>query len=130
MTNTGNDPFNGLRPGAAPAALRDRVLRAARQAALEAPAPTVWDRLFESRPLRAAWAALCLVLVAGHIALTEPTESRLPEARSLVDAPELRDVLELPRFEGVVFGPDLLDPQPAPEPRKLEGATSEEGVPS
>ena len=50
--------------------------------------------------------------------------------RDLVDAPELRDVLELPRFEGVDFGPDLLDPQPAPKPRQADGVTSEEGVPS
>lgn len=130
MTMNGQDPFDGLRPSAAPAALRERVLDAARQAALEGQAPTIWDRLFESRPLRAAWGALCLVLVVGHVALTEPTESRLPEARSLVDAPELRDVLELPRFDGVDFGPDLLDPQSAPKPRKVEGVTSEEGVPS
>jgi hypothetical protein len=130
MTSNPNDPFDGLRPSAVPAPLRERVLDAARQAALEGPAPTVWDRLFESRSLRAAWGALCLVLVAGHFALTEPVESRLPEARLLVDAPELREVLELPRYEGPNLGPDLFDPQPAPRPVPVEGATSEEGVPS
>ncbi len=130
MTNHGQDPFDGLRPSGLPSALRERVLDAARQAALEAPASTLWDRLFESRPLRAAWACLCLALVAGHVALTEPTESRLPEARSLVDAPELREVLELPRFDGGWFGSDLLAPEPTPTPKEAEGVFSEEGVPS
>ncbi len=130
MRTQGQDPFDGLRPSGLPSALRERVLDAARQAALEVPAPTLRDRLFESRPLRAAWACLCLVLVAGHVALTEPTPSRLAEARSLVDAPELRDVLELPRFDGVAFAFDLLAPEPTPAPREAEGVSSEEGIPS
>jgi len=130
MTDNGQDPFDGLRPSALPADLRERVLDAARQAALEPQADSLWDRLFESRSLRVAWGALCLVLVAGHLALTEPAESRLTEARSLADAPELRDVLELPRFDGVGFGPNLFASEPSPPPTEAEGVPSEEGVPS
>lgn len=130
MTTNGQDPFDGLRPTRAPESLRERVLDAARQATVDAPTATLWDRLFESRPLRAAWGVLCLVLVAGHVALTDDTQPLDPGSRSLVDAPELREVLELPPLEAGDFGPDWFATDSAPAPIEHEGASSDEGVPS
>jgi hypothetical protein len=129
MSSNGPDPFDGLRPARAPEALRERVLDAARQAMLEAPAPTIWDRLFESRALRTAWGALCLILVAGHLVLTEDPQSEGLESRSLVDAPELKDVLELPRLDEGILRSGSFGSEPAPAPKK-KGASSAEGVPS
>ena len=132
MTTNDRDPFDGLRPAPPPAALRQRVLDAARQAALEPSAPTLWDRLFESRSLRAAWGAACAVLAAAHLALTALPSQVEPPAPALAVAPELREVIELPRQDSdVQLGFGATDTIPArSEPDEAEGRSLDEGVPS
>ena len=59
--------LQGLTPPAPDETIRERVLMPARLA-LEAPAPPDrWRRLWESRPLRLAWATAVLLLVAAHV---------------------------------------------------------------
>jgi hypothetical protein len=131
MTNHERAPFDGLRPTGAPAHLRGRVLDAARQAALAPPAPTLWDRLFESRPLRAAWVGACAVLAAAHLALTALPPQPEPTAPTLADAPELRELLELPRqHSDVQLGLGATLPPAEPGPPEGEGRPLDEGVPS
>ena len=61
------DPLFGLRPPKPSPMLRSRVLREARRAATE-PRPgrleRLVDRLWDNRPLRLAWVAAALVLLA------------------------------------------------------------------
>jgi len=88
-------PFRDLRPPAAPAGLRERALARARAAA-EAGAPAaldgkdrtdrpgrrgLTDRLWESRPLRMAWAAALVALVAVNLYL-DRAATRAPEVRT------------------------------------------------
>lgn len=65
-----DDPLRRLRPPTAPPALRARVLAAANRAG-DRPPLAAWeravDRLWASWPLRLAWAATVLALLAGHL---------------------------------------------------------------
>lgn len=61
------DPLAGLSPPSAPPELKARVLAATRSALREPPPPVdLLNRIWESRPLRLAWAASVLLLLAGH----------------------------------------------------------------
>jgi hypothetical protein len=104
-------------PPGPPDGLRDRVLRRA-GAALDRPtAQDRWARIYASRPLRAAWAAMVLVLVVANVLLpranrrsresfVEGAAERPPELREVVDVPRLReayvsfDALTAPAFAG------------------------------
>ena len=89
-------------PPGPPDGLRDRVLRRA-GAALDRPtAQDRWARIYASRPLRAAWAAMVLVLVVANVLLpranrrsresfVEGAAERPPELREVVDVPRLRE---------------------------------------
>lgn len=66
----GEAPFSGLVPPAPPAALRERVLQKAREALAREGGSDVWTRIWECRPLRVAWAAATLLLVAAHLIIT------------------------------------------------------------
>jgi len=91
-----------LEPPGPPDGLRDRVLRRA-GAALDRPtAQDRWARIYVSRPLRAAWAVMVLVLVVANILLpranrrsresfVEGATGRIPELREVVDVPRLRE---------------------------------------
>ncbi|MBI5441313.1 MAG: hypothetical protein HY900_08900 [Deltaproteobacteria bacterium] len=100
------DPLAGLTPPGAPPELKARVLATSRAALLAAPAPPDrWSLLWASRPLRLAWAATVLLLVAGHIALVRPSHPReesaavpLLRAASEADA-ELAAIGRLPRLD-------------------------------
>ena len=59
--------FPGLRPPAPPPELRRKVLRTAAEALAAEPTRDIWTRVWESRPLRLAWAASVLILLAGHL---------------------------------------------------------------
>lgn len=63
------DPFRGLRPPVAPAELEERALRAAGQATPVA-APSVWQRLWESRGARLCWATAVASLLIAHAVLS------------------------------------------------------------
>lgn len=100
------NPLSGLEPARTPSELRDHVLRAARNALVQAKAaPTTWELLWRSRALRWSWTAACTLLVAGHMALTlwprrPPGESeRLIVAPTFEPSSELRDELYLPSIE-------------------------------
>jgi hypothetical protein len=69
MSNHESRPFRGLRAPRAPEALRERALDAARRA-MDAPPATLWERAWESRAARLAWAASVLLLLGGHAALS------------------------------------------------------------
>jgi hypothetical protein len=94
---------DSLEPPGPPATLRDRVLDRA-GAALDRPeAPDLWNRIYASRPLRAAWAVTVLALIAANALLpgenrggeklwfTEENAGRLPELREVVDLPRLNE---------------------------------------
>ncbi|HQR66777.1 MAG TPA: hypothetical protein PLB02_05235, partial [Thermoanaerobaculia bacterium] len=50
-------PFSGLEASGPPPDLREKVLAVAREALAEEAGRDVWTRIWESRPLRVAWAA-------------------------------------------------------------------------
>lgn len=96
--------LQGRTPPAPDETLRERVLMRARLA-LEAPAPPDrWRRLWESRPLRVAWATAVLLLVAAHVLVvpkrpapdaivvrgTTPPGTPGDEATALLALPRLR----------------------------------------
>ena len=94
------NPLTGLRVPAAPEALADRVLCAANQARQPFAVPSIWDRLWNSRPLRLAWAVALLVLLAIHTGLSLFPDSSLSSTASpRADSRELRALLALPRVE-------------------------------
>jgi len=113
--------FGGVRPPRAGEALRDRVLEAAR-AAMGAPfnedededaGPGFIDRLWESRPLRLGWAALCVALIAGHAALSPapaPVAAPLAAAESAPEelgiSRELLSQAQLERLQRQDPGPE------------------------
>lgn len=95
MSRDGHGLFENLRPPAAPAGLRERALARARAAAdAAAPGPlggedppvrpgwrSLTDLLWESRPLRLAWAAALVALVAVNLYL-DRAPARAPEVRA------------------------------------------------
>lgn len=96
-----DNPFNKMRVPRAPESLRERTLRSA-AAALES-RPTVWERLWESRPLRAAWVTTTVGLIIANVVISFPAASTSrpdPIATSTRDRIEaLGDVLGLPTIE-------------------------------
>jgi hypothetical protein len=124
-------PLDGFRAPKAPDELEPRVLRAATEA-MES-APTVWDRLWESRPLRATWAVVTTGLIIANVAVSFTRDSRVegpPVAESSRDEIEkIRDVLGFapieigPRAEALVMGAgssNEIEPEPREEPRDNE----------
>jgi len=108
MTNYDRNPFSGMRPAEPPGELREPVLSAARDALAAEAMPTVWDRIWESRALRVAWAGATAALVLGHVAVTvQPGRtSAVPErdlARARQDAGDLDEVVRLPRVERIAM---------------------------
>lgn len=100
------DPLAGLAPPEAPPELRARVLAASRAALLAEPEPRDrWKTVWDSRPLRLAWAASLLLLVAGHAVLVRPSRPRteaaaLPLSRSVGEADaELAAIGHLPPLD-------------------------------
>ena len=96
-----NDPFAGLRVPRVPEELKARTMRAAR-AALSS-RPTIWDRLWESRPLRAGWVVATIGLIVANVVISvAPDETSGGDAfatsrRDQID--EIRDVIGLPTIE-------------------------------
>jgi len=93
-----DDPLSGLRVPRVPSELRERVLRAAGR--IEG-TRGIWDRLWESRPLRLAWAVTTTGLLLAHAALSLAPGSSPQTNRASVreQSRELGRLLALPRFE-------------------------------
>lgn len=92
------EPLIDLRPPQAPPALRQRVLLAARRAALREAKTTRldrWvDRLWGSRPLRLAFWTATMVLVLAHLGLQlENRHGRLTAPGRTVASNELAEAL-------------------------------------
>jgi len=80
-----------LAPPAPPRALRERALAAARESwgsgAEPARVPDRWTRAWESRPLRLAWAAAVVALLAGHLLLPRAASTKPPAAARAAAVP-------------------------------------------
>ncbi len=63
-------PFTGLAPPGPPAEMREKVLAVAREALAREAVPDVWTRIWESRPLRLAWAAAAALLVMANVGIS------------------------------------------------------------
>ena len=122
-----------LRPPRAPAALERRVLAAARRALAEEANPTVWDRLWESRPLRISWIGATAALVLVHVLMGSGVPH--PPTRQAAFGSEgiehgLGDILRLPdmeispRAESVLLGASANGDPSGPADRDGEGERS------
>ena len=92
-----------LDPPSPPDSLRDRALLLAVPALGRPLAPDRWARLYASRSLRAAWAALVVALVVANVLLpkakrhsrenwlVEQAIARTAELRQVVDVPRIRE---------------------------------------
>jgi hypothetical protein len=103
---TSANPLTGLAPPGVPPELKARVLAASRAALLAEPSrPDRWSVLWASRPLRLAWAASVLLLLAGHAVLVRPDSPQNQAAapavsRSVNEADaELAAIGHLPRLD-------------------------------
>jgi hypothetical protein len=127
---TSANPLEGLAPPGAPPELKARVLAASRAALRTEPArPDRWSLLWANRPLRLAWAASILLLLAGHVVLVRPNHPQIeaaarPPSRSASEADaELAAIGRLPRLDpdarSLRTGPvEPHRPSSPPEPRK------------
>lgn len=61
----------GLAPPKPPRGLEERTVRGAREAMVCEAARDAWTRIWESRPLRIAWAVSVVALVLCHLSITE-----------------------------------------------------------
>jgi hypothetical protein len=95
--------LEGLRPPAPTRELRDRTLRAAREAMSERTDAGLWDRIWESRALRTAWLSVTFALLAAHAAVSlfsDPPVERSVRRAPLADqrdAGELKEIVDLPQ---------------------------------
>ena len=115
------DLFEGLRVPRVSAELERRVLDAATRSDRRIPIPTIWDRLWESRPLRVAWGMATLGLLLANVGLSLPTSAPRSEGNMrTADRRQAREIHELlalpqveisPRAEARFFGT-----RPRPEP--------------
>ncbi|MEX1308982.1 MAG: hypothetical protein AB1Z65_01045 [Candidatus Sulfomarinibacteraceae bacterium] len=98
------DPFPGvLAPPQAPPGLRQRVIAAARAAAEGDDEPDRWARIWESRPVRLAWAASIGALIFGHLVIGGPVGRRsaqpaIPLAAAVETDHELAEIVGLERM--------------------------------
>jgi anti-sigma-K factor RskA len=85
-----------------PSALKSMVLQATAEALNRPPAPDIWTRIWDSRPLRLAWAATVSALIAGHLAVTAVQQQPEPPAMTVSNLTEvdqeLAEISDLPRL--------------------------------
>jgi hypothetical protein len=94
----------GLGPPQLPRGLQEKTLRGAREALARAAGPDSWTRIWESRPLRVAWAVSAGMLVICHIGITGLRSARTPPAGQTAQAAregngELAAIGRLPRVD-------------------------------
>jgi hypothetical protein len=84
-----------------PPALKSMVLQATAEVLNRPPAPDIWTRIWESRPLRLAWAATISLLIAGHLAVTavqQPEPAAMTVSNLTEVDQELVEISDLPRL--------------------------------
>lgn len=118
--------FAGLVRPQPPDELAGPALAAASRALAEPPANDIWDRIWFSRPLRLAWAATLILLLAGHLMVSltgvaGPDPSPAPIAALGGIEPELAQVASVPtiNLSATSWGPSPDGPTDATwQPRK------------
>ena len=87
-----------------PRGLRGRALAGASAAGARKPAVDAWRRLWESRPLRLAWAVAVVLLLAANVIIRTGSPSHPRTAAPVAaskeheDSRELQAIIELPRI--------------------------------
>ncbi len=126
--------LGGLLPPEPPPGLHETVLRNARAALAREVRRDLWTRIWESRPLRLAWASAVLLLVAGNALLalvSRPPSVQARTPRGHDEAPlgdELGAIARLPRIDlGTLPTLGSTAPQAfrAPKPARAPGAARE-----
>ncbi len=100
-------PFGGFETPAPPEELRGQGLALAREALVRETPRDVWTRIWESRPLRIAWAAAATLLVAANLVVgtrrpPAPAVSRSGAAAEREAARELSAFVALPPIDETV----------------------------
>ena len=116
--------FRGLEPPPPPDELRDRALRAARNASIadHGEKPGIWSRVWTHRGLRMAWATAVLALAIAHVAISvRPSSQHRRDNRqpaflvaAVVTDRELADVVQLSRIANPAIGPEALETERSP----------------
>jgi hypothetical protein len=105
--NEHRDPLNRLLSTldepTPPRALRERSLTRAGEVWTSNQVADGWCRLWESRPLRLAWALSVLLLAAANVAVR--VDSRVHPSRVSAAASELQSIVALPRLRSEYLGP-------------------------
>lgn len=70
MTTEMNRLLNGIQPPSPPPELRDRTLRSAIEALDRRSPMSRWTRIWQSRPLRVAWATTVAGLLLAHVLIS------------------------------------------------------------
>lgn len=92
-----------LQPPEPPRGLQEKALRGAREALAREAGRDIWTRIWESRPLRLAWAVSVVVLVICHAGITGVRSARTPAVGQTTGAAregngELAAIGRLPRL--------------------------------
>jgi len=88
------------------------------------PPPRLWDRLYESRQLRAAWGLTVVALAAAHVVLSLIPGSERPDTGAVAERSQTEQLYEIlglptveisPNAERLSMGaPSTPDRQPVP----------------
>jgi len=106
MTTELSRLLGNLRLSAPPPELRKKTLDAATEALFTPSTPNLWIRIFESRPLRLAWATTVVGLLLAHALLSIPPRPFTPfqpgiplhRASRMADE-EIQAIADLPRLD-------------------------------
>lgn len=102
--------LSDLEPESPPPALRGRALARAQQAWDSSAVPDRWRQIWESRPLRLAWATAVVALLAANLVVpSAPGGQPAVAVRSdpSLTSRELLDVVSLPRLRSTYVGLDV-----------------------
>jgi hypothetical protein len=118
--------LGGLVPPEPPRELQGRVVRKATEALGREAHRDIWTRLWESRPLRLAWAGTVLLFLIGNGVLpargrTRSVQAVTPRAPA-VSSPgdELNSIARLPRIDlATLPGGERAEPAPIERPKPV-----------
>ncbi len=91
--------LGGLVPPEPPRELQGTVLREAKAALTGRPRRDAWSRIWENRPLRLAWAAAVLALLAANAVLPAPKRTTSAKVVTPHETDELHAIARLPRID-------------------------------